>query len=733
MKIAYILSAALLIGAGTASAQSKIDARGRQLLDLYKAGTLSVKDADGFLAVPASRGSEALVNVLVETSDSAVLDSLESCGYDIEYISPSFSIVTMPVDGIDVLAQSPAVATLSFGGKAEPVMDKARGASRVNTIHTGLGISYQGVSRHPFKGKGVIVGMFDLGLDPSHINFMSDDQSECRLKYYARFSGTSTTPTVYTGDQVRTAPTDNVNECHGTHVAGIMGGAYNGAGNYLQPAAVGTTDRGSIPLYGVAPEADLALCAGPLYNNNILAGIRRLINYATSEDKPMVVNLSLGGNDGPHDGTDAFSRALDELAKETIICVAAGNEGSDYIHAGKTFTAADKQLKVLMRDNRFPSGYMDVWSSTSAPITVSVIVVNAAGEITAKISGQEGKTVTCGTGDGADHSIFRNAFDGSIVITSVAGSNGRYNVSLTANSDVSLKAGNNVRLGIMIEGNEGVRVDAYGNGNRGIGFATSATQGFDRGDNDGSINSMGCGFNTIIVGSYGTRASLLNLDGNSFSTGGGEGNLANYSSWGNLVDGRKMPHLCAPGTGIYSSYSGPYVNSTKDFTSIVARATEGETTHYWGCMSGTSMATPYVTGTVALWLEADPTLTAARAREIMIETASVDDYVGTEVAWGAGKLQATNGIKRVISSMGAVEGVDVEGSEIFISSNGLGINVFASGANEVEAQLYTPSGVLAAASAAKGENLAVLAPSAGMYILAVKAGANSKTLKIVVR
>ena len=72
MKIAYILSAALLIGAGTASAQSKIDARGRQLLDLYKAGTLSVKDADGFLAVPASRGSEALVNVLVETSDSAV-------------------------------------------------------------------------------------------------------------------------------------------------------------------------------------------------------------------------------------------------------------------------------------------------------------------------------------------------------------------------------------------------------------------------------------------------------------------------------------------------------------------------------------------------------------------------------------------------------------------------------------------------------------------------------------
>lgn len=733
MKIAYLLSAALLIGAGSASAQSKIDARGRQLLDMYKAGTLSARDAEGFLAVPASRGGEALVDVLVETGNSAVLDSLESCGYDIEYISPSFSIVTMPVDGIDILAQSPTVATLSFGGKAEPMMDKARGASRVNTIHSGLGISYQGVSRHPFKGKGVIVGMFDIGLDPSHINFMSADQSECRLKYYARYTGSSTSAAVYTGDKVRTAPTDSPGECHGTHVAGIMGGAYNGPGTYLQPAAVGTSDLGSIPLYGVAPEADLALCAGPLYNNNILAGIRRLINYAVGEDKPLVINLSLGGNDGPHDGTDSFSRALDELAKEAIICVAAGNEGADYIHAGKTFTAADKQLKVLMRDNRFPSGYMDIWSSTKDPITVSVIVVNSAGDITAKISSKDGGSVTCGNGDSQDDSIFRNAFDGTLSITSVLSSNGRYNVSITANSDVNMKSGANVRLGIMIEGKEGARVDAYGNGNRAIGFSTVITPGFDRGDNDGSINSMGCGFNTIIVGSYGTRASLLNLDGKSYGTGGGEGNLANYSSWGNLVDGRKMPHLCAPGTGIYSSYSGPYLATKNDFGSVVAKTTEGETTHYWGCMSGTSMATPYVTGTVALWLQADPTLDGKRARDIMIETAMVDDYVSTEVAWGAGKLQATNGIKRVISSMGAVEGVDVEGSEIFVSAAGHDISVFAAGATDMEAQLYTPAGVLAAASAAKGENLAIKAPSAGMYILAVKAGANSKTLKLVVR
>ena len=93
----------------------------------------------------------------------------------------------------------------------------------------------------------------------------------------------------------------------------------------------------------------MAIAAGELYNNSILAGIRRLINYANSQQKPLVVNLSLGGSSGPHDGTDAFSRQLDELGREAIICVAAGNEGDARIHAGKTFTASDKELKGASR------------------------------------------------------------------------------------------------------------------------------------------------------------------------------------------------------------------------------------------------------------------------------------------------------------------------------------------------------------------------------------------------
>ena len=733
MKIFYLLSAALLLGSGTVMANSKIDARGRQLLDMYHSGTLSLKMAEGFLTEPLARGAEAMADVLVETNNEAVLDSLTGLGYNVEYITPDFSIVTMPVNGIEQLAMSPTVKALSFGHVAEPAMDEARGASYVNTVHTGLGIAFNNDRKHPFKGDGVVVGMFDTGFDPSHINFMNDDQTECRIKMYARYSGSSTSASVYTGDDIRGAMTDDADATHGTHVAGIMGGAYNGAGKYIVADGNTSTDKGKINLYGVAPHADLAICAGPLYNNSILAGIRRLINYANSQDKPLVVNLSLGNTTGPHDGSDEFSRALDQLGNEAIICVAAGNEGSDYIHAGKTFSATDKELKVLFTGNKINTGLIDIWSSTKDEIKVSVILANpTTGEIVAKMTSENGRTITCGKGGDEGHTIFFNSFDGSLAMTATD-KNNRYNVSISCSQPVSAKNGTTTVVGLMIEGNAGVRVDAYGKSD-GITFAQSVPNGFDRSDNDGSISGMACGFNTIIVGAYGTRAKWYDLNGRSYNTGGGAGPLANYSSWGTLVDGRSLPHITAPGTGICSSYSGPYVKAHSDESwSLCATMTEGDTSHYWGSMNGTSMATPYVTGTIALWLEANPFLHHGDVLDILQATANKDSYVTDAVAWGAGKIHASNGIKEVIKRSSGIEDITTTESAVLVSANGRTLEVVAPEAADVTVDLYTMAGVLANRVNAKGGVASIDAPAAGLYIVSVKAGATTHTEKVLVK
>ncbi|MDE6121193.1 MAG: hypothetical protein K2F63_05335, partial [Muribaculaceae bacterium] len=220
MKKNIVMALSVLAIGATAGAQNpaKINLSGLSLIESYKAGAVL---PEGVAASPLSRGGAPTVDVLVETSSQAVLDSLASEGYAVEYISRSFSLVSMPIDKIENLSESSAVRTLSFGDRADVKMDRARQAGYVHTCHSGLGINFNGERNVPFYGEGVIVGAFDSGFDPSHVNFYSIDQSESRLKYYARFIGSSVVPTVYTGDNTVTAPTDKQSQTDATHVVGI--------------------------------------------------------------------------------------------------------------------------------------------------------------------------------------------------------------------------------------------------------------------------------------------------------------------------------------------------------------------------------------------------------------------------------------------------------------------------------------------------------------------------------
>ena len=70
------------------------------------------------------------------------------------------------------------------------------------------------------------------------------------------------------------------------------------------------------------------------------------------------------------------------------------------------------------------------------------------------------------------------------------------------------------------------------------------------------------------------------------------------------------------------------------------------------------MACPVVTGTIALWLQANPDLTPDDVKEIMKKTGRHDKNTGNSTewnsSWGYGKIDAYNGLKEAIRMRTAI-------------------------------------------------------------------------------
>src|SRR5581483_10722515 len=147
-----------------------------------------------------------------------------------------------------------------------------------------------------------------------------------------------------------------------------------------------------------------------------------------------------------------------------------------------------------------------------------------------------------------------------------------------------------------------------------------------------------------------------------------EGGLASFSSRGTPKEERlndndpnndfDAPTITAPGTGReFAGDAGKFTSdvvSTRSITNVFANGETADTelpTQYipfYTQISGTSMATPYVAGTAALMLEADPTLSPDDVKQIIVDTASnMPGYDDFEV--GAGYINAYAAVDKVFN------------------------------------------------------------------------------------
>ncbi|CAN5350519.1 hypothetical protein BH20ACI2_BH20ACI2_11130 [soil metagenome] len=147
-----------------------------------------------------------------------------------------------------------------------------------------------------------------------------------------------------------------------------------------------------------------------------------------------------------------------------------------------------------------------------------------------------------------------------------------------------------------------------------------------------------------------------------------EGTLADFSSRGTpraerLSDGNPLndndaPTLVAPGTGrAFESNASRFTSAMTSVRSISNLTANGGDADlelapayipFYTQISGTSMATPYAAGVVALMLDADITLTPDTIKQILVDTASkMPGYEDFEV--GAGYVNAYAAVDKVFN------------------------------------------------------------------------------------
>lgn len=727
--------------------------------------------ARGHKAAQAGRPVGDFQPAFITVAPGFGADDLEAAGIEVLSVRGPIAIAEVPVDKAEELSALPCIKAMSLQNNVRPTMDLARADQHVDDIL--FNAPSAGLPR-AYTGRGVVAGIVDQGMDPHHINFRFDN-GEPRISYLAWLrasaQGDKMLEDHYNYTQLDQFVTDDANTYHATHTLGILGGSYTGkiqrAIPWADPDVPETTVLEEVdnPYYGVAPQADLVVSCGDLSDVFVAYGMEYLLNYSNYAKSPMVFSLSLGSTLGPRDTRSQLAQFLDIIGREAIICISSGNEGDIKMCMNKTFAEGDTVAKSMIfpyfyqydpneegsRTGR--SGQIEVWSDDATPFKLKAVIYNRKrGFLPAfnmPVVGNGIGSYYCSSSDynvtGTDivgDPTFVKAYEGYVGVgCKVDEQTGRYYgmVDYYAYNNMTTNLDDNYVLGFEIVGKPGQTIRCYCDGLT-TNIDSYGQEGFEDGTTDGSISDMATARNMIVVGSYNTRNRWTCLDGGTsgyLGDGFEIGNVSGFSSYGDVADGRTLPTVCAPGAAIISSVSWPYMKTEGDVwisMACEAKNVEENRVNYWKQEVGTSMSTPYVAGGIALWLEANPTLTIDDVKEIISQTSTIDRELSAEEArrWGAGKFNVLGGLKEAIRRSGAaIEGVETPENNdrlIVTPAGGNSFNLFLGRAPRIDASVYTPAGALACHVAAAGDeltlNLDALAP--GIYIVNVNGRHSTK-------
>ncbi|MDR1226881.1 MAG: S8 family peptidase [Prevotellaceae bacterium] len=553
-----------------------------------------------------------IVGVIINVGED--LNFSDLAALDIEPGTQVGGVVTaqVPLSKLEILSRVKGVQLVSVGHRVKPVL------TRVDTsIHADSVLQGWGALERSYTGKNVIVGVIDLGLDMTHPMFYNSDGS-CRIiRVWNQNDKTGIKPqgftygSDYTPSVIAAKGSTDDGESHGTHVSGIAMGGGGKLGRYK----------------GVAQGADLIFVQLRSRESDVLDGISYIFTIAKQLNRPAVVNLSLGFHYGPHDGTSSFDQGVDKLVGPGYIVVgAAGNEGNEKLHAQHTFSATAGEMRTaIVVDPTENTADMEVWAPADMDFSYAFELWRK--KPLAKVGSTSFKTTQSSKGTYyADTTFTIGKSRVGIKYQSYSSAatpyyRGWLEASVTNPVDTGYK------VVVALRATVGTVHMWNADGGEFVALGASAG-GWVEGDNNVTVGEIGgTGKSVITVGAYNMRNGFCNIkDSCYYFVGETYEAASSFSSQGPTADGRQKPEVIAPGI-VYSSVNSSDKSYSPTSKSSFVSAVEPDGKHYYAIMTGTSMATPAVTGSVALMLEANQTLDPGEIRTLLCNHAMLSDAI----------------------------------------------------------------------------------------------------------
>lgn len=635
LRVGLLAAIALLPLGAHADSMTKLDPRARIALHELRGGVdpMTFQEMGGSV--------DAMGNLDVFITGNVSRSALEGAGAVVRSELPGGIFTAfIPDAAIEAVAALPGVNRIDGAVQYEENLNMSVPTTKAD-IQRGAGPAFAG-----YNGAGVIIGDIDSGISYAHGDFDDAAGNTRILRIWDQTQTVSIVPPAgYTygteylpaAIDANTAQGKDTNG-HGTHVMGIAAGD-------------GSLTGGTVPAHtyaGMAPMADIIEIKSSYTDTQIADGAAYFFGVASALGKNAVLNISLGGQYGPHDGTAPLSVALDGLVGPgRAICVSAGNDGGtttplSHRHA-RVFASGAPASAVLTLSGTASGRIVGVNGYYDAADAMTVTVSHpsygsfgpyALGTINAGYPG-----VIFGTGTTKGYLYVENG-----AATSPTGDPQVY---------CEIKAG--TTTGSTFNGNwtftftptapsgpEGGRVDLW----RFYSSTTAIAANFSAGIDDACLlgGDIATSNNVITCGAWTTKTSWTNCAnlGISFSATVPVtvvNGIASFSSNGPTRDGRVKPDIAAPGHGIASSMTQDVALGTCTTASTYYSYLNDNMKHM--IQSGTSMAAPHVTGAVALLFQKYGALDRAQIMAHLTSAALVDANTGAvpNNSWGVGKLR----------------------------------------------------------------------------------------------